>query len=204
MDAIKDESEETEIAKVQALTRVNKTQIEFVWKIENFSFCSKKQEILGNFEYSNEIDFRIFFFFFQFEKESSTFNSDKQGDCLKWRLRLYTRGINEKYRGYMGLFLVLVQDRSMNKKLPKEVVYNFCILNSLNQKVNLVRSHESRDFKENDSWGFPKFLSKKIIETDCNNLVPNDRLTIFAEMCVYGHISTLDKKLANIEFEGMI
>lgn len=93
----------------------------------------------------------------------------------------------------MGLFLVLVQDRSPNKKLPKEVQYSFCILNSLDQKVNLVRSHEGRTFWENDAWGFPKFLSRGATETDYNNLMPNDQLTILVEMTIFGHISTLDK-----------
>ena len=110
-------------------------------------------------------------------------------------MRLYTKGINDRYRDYMGLFLVLVQDKSINKRLPKEVIYNFCILNTLNQKVNLVRSHDGREFKESDSWGFPKFLLKNVIEKDYNNLVPNDQLTILVEMCVFGHISTSDKTL---------
>lgn len=120
-------------------------------------------------------------------------NSDKPNDVLRWRIRLYTRGINERYRNYMGIFLVLVQDKSFNKKLPKEVFYNFCLLNSQNQRVNLVRSHDSREFYENETWGFPKFLKKKLIESDYNNLIPNDQMTIIVELIVFGQISTTDK-----------
>lgn len=103
------------------------------------------------------------------------------------------KGVNEKYKQYMGIFLVLVQDKSLNKKIAKEVTYNFCLLNESGQKVNLVRSQESREFKENDQWGFPKFLSKSLIDNDYNNLLHNDCLTILVEMCVFGNISTLDK-----------
>lgn len=53
----------------------------------------------------------------------------------------------------MGLFLVLVQDRRTNKKIPSEVLYSFAILNSSGQKVNLVKCHEGRIFAEMDSWG---------------------------------------------------
>ena len=117
-------------------------------------------------------------------------------------MRLYTKGISEKYRQYMGLFLVLVQDRRPNKKLPTEVLYSFSILNSLDQKVNLARSHEDRAFAEMDSWGFPKFLPKSAVETDYRNLMPNDQLTILVEMTVFGQISTLDKIPDRSDFKG--
>ena len=121
---------------------------------------------------------------------------------MKWKMRLYTKGISEKYRQYMGLFLVLVQDRRPNKKLPTEVLYSFSILNSLDQKVNLARSHEDRAFAEMDSWGFPKFLPKSAVETDYRNLMPNDQLTILVEMTVFGQISTLDKIPDRSDFKG--
>lgn len=140
----------------------------------------------------------------EFQKESSTFSSDREFDCLKWKMRLYTKGINEKYRRYMGLFLVLVQDRRPNKKLPTEVLYSFSVLNSLDQKVNLVRSNEGRTFAEMDSWGFPKFLPKSAIETDYTNLMPNDQLTILVEMTVFGQISTLDKFADKSESEHFL
>lgn len=47
MNLIKDETDGSEVSKIRALTRVARAQIEFSWKIEHFSFCSKKQEVLG-------------------------------------------------------------------------------------------------------------------------------------------------------------
>lgn len=44
---VKGETGSSEVSKIRALTKVAKAQIEFSWKIEHFSFCSKKQEILG-------------------------------------------------------------------------------------------------------------------------------------------------------------
>ena len=106
------------------------------------------------------------------KKESSTFSSGRDLDCLKWKMRLYTKGINEKYRRFMGLFLVLVQDRRTNKKVPAEVLYSFSVLNSSGQKVSSVKCHEGRTFSEMDSWG-------RLLETP-SQLGVKDNLVSFA------------------------
>ena len=46
----KGETGSSEVSKIRALTKVTKAQIEFSWKIEHFSLCSKKQEILGEYQ----------------------------------------------------------------------------------------------------------------------------------------------------------
>lgn len=154
------------VSKIWAHTQVKRTRIEYVWKIEDFSFCCKKYEVLGKSNSFQHKKMRPFYFIsflpFSVLVESSYFSSNQE-DALRWCLRLYTRGVSNELQDYMGLFLALVQDRThstvrttavpdtirSSSRQPTIVVYTCCLLDSQNKKVNLIRCQpDGREFLE--------------------------------------------------------
>ncbi|CAG5101215.1 Similar to spop-b: Speckle-type POZ protein B (Xenopus laevis) [Cotesia congregata] len=109
--------------------------------------------------------------------KSSVF-STRAKIITKWCLKLYfNNGTPEnEYKDFLGLFISNVANDCV------KVRFSICILDSQQEKCSV----KDRDFTLNvkDTKGFNEFLEKETLLANKSVLIPNDTLTILAEVTV--------------------
>ncbi|KAH9364052.1 hypothetical protein HPB48_016390 [Haemaphysalis longicornis] len=110
--------------------------------------------------------------------ESSTFSKAGHGN-LKWRVQLYPRGRYEESKEFVSLSLELV-DSDKNDVLAE---YKCAVLDEAGRQTN-VRNGTSR-FYRGGCWGWSNFIDKSCLQKSTDNLLPNDKLTIYIEVIAF-------------------
>ncbi|XP_063089628.1 speckle-type POZ protein-like [Cavia porcellus] len=146
------------VAENQYTTEIEVVKCSYLWTISNFSFSLK------------EIGSAI---------ESSTFSPEENGE-LKWRLRVYPKGINEESKEYLSLCLALISC-PMREAWAK---FTFYIVNDKGHKAKGLSSKEVRRFDTGTKLGIRKFILRDFLLDPTNGLLPDDKLTLFCEVNV--------------------
>lgn len=131
---------------------------------------------------------------FKWEVNVDTFTDKKVGDELrspkfftkstagdlhdKWELVLNPQGDVKLNKNYISLFLTCLSDTAVN------VTYSLSILNQDNVKVvNKICENQLFDNEnDNESWGYRRFAKKSFIEDPKNNILKDNKLTIWCEI----------------------
>lgn len=130
----------------------------FMWTINNFCACHKKT---GD------------------ALKSPIFSMGNNNE-LKWCIHLYPKGFDKNYENFVSLFLQLESCDQDNVK----VKYKFCILNNKRSKTHEMGSDTDRLFTPGCDWGFREFVSRDTLFDESNNLLPDNKLTIYCEIDV--------------------
>ncbi|XP_058805412.1 speckle-type POZ protein-like [Phymastichus coffea] len=130
----------------------------FMWTINNFCACHKKT---GD------------------ALKSPIFSMGNNNE-LNWCIDLYPKGFDKSYENFISLFLKL---ESCDQYVVK-VKYKFCILNSKRSKTHEMGSETDRLFTPGCDWGFREFISRDTLFDKSNNLLPDNKLTIYCEIDV--------------------
>lgn len=149
-------------------TQVKVVKFNYMWTINNFSFCREEMgEVL----------------------KSSTFSAGPN-DKLKWCLRINPKGLDEESKDYLSLYLLLVQCNKTEVRSSKGQVeevrakFKFSILNAKREETKAMESQRAYRFVQGKDWGFKKFIRRDFLLDEQNGLLPDDRLTIFCEVSV--------------------
>uniref|UniRef100_A0A914H0P4 Speckle-type POZ protein n=2 Tax=Globodera TaxID=31242 RepID=A0A914H0P4_GLORO len=139
-------------------TQVKVVKFNYMWTINNFSFCREEMgEVL----------------------KSSTFSAGPN-DKLKWCLRINPKGLDEESKDYLSLYLLLVQCN----KTEVRAKFKFSILNAKREETKAMESQRAYRFVQGKDWGFKKFIRRDFLLDEQNGLLPDDRLSIFCEVSV--------------------
>lgn len=92
-----------------------------------------------------------------------------------WQLKLFPKGGNEDYAGFVSLYLFNLSNRDIT------VTFSVSLLNQNNEIVE-VQSAENQQFEANKSLGFPTYVKKSFIFDSKNNIINNDKVTVLCEI----------------------
>lgn len=106
-------------------------------------------------------------------------------------LRVNPKGLDEESKDYLSLYLLLV---SCNKSEVR-AKFKFSILNAKREETKAMESQRAYRFVQGKDWGFKKFIRRDFLLDDANGLLPDDKLTIFCEVCSLFFIIYYYKKL---------
>ena len=150
-------------------TQIPVEKFSFRWTISNFSFCL--DGFMGKYI------------------KSSTFSSGAN-DKQKWCLKVDLNGIDEESRHYLSLFLELCSSPTG----PVWAKFQFWILSANGEKSHITNSPRVLRFRQNQYWGFKKFILRDVLLSLPHLLLPNDNLTLFCEVSmVQDYISTSEQ-----------
>ncbi|XP_054264477.1 speckle-type POZ protein B-like [Macrosteles quadrilineatus] len=140
-------------------TNVSLDKFNFLWTISNFSYCNQKTG----------------------ERINSPLFSSKCNDTEKWFLRLYPRGADEESKNYISIYLFL----ATSKKLEVMARFKFSIVNGFGKVVKEMESQGRADiFVYEKGWGFSKFIKRDTFFDLENQVLNDDKLTIFCEVSI--------------------
>ncbi|KAH9363621.1 hypothetical protein HPB48_004142 [Haemaphysalis longicornis] len=134
------------------------TVFTYTWMITNFSF------------YENKCGEKV---------DSAVFSSVCRED-VKWCLEMYPNGGNKRNKGYVSLFLRLVE----SKKNEEQAKINFSIVNVDGNPTNTFSSLRPERLLVGTSWGWYAFVSKKALMKPTAKLLHDDSLTILCEVSI--------------------
>jgi speckle-type POZ protein len=136
----------------QAITRVH-----YKWDIANFSLFG---EVTGGHMLSPEF-------------------AAHDDDKLRWRLKLFPRGLNMECENYISVFLEMVSNEANNFN----ATFQFSLLNRWGEKVcksvRLIFPHPSSISKSN---GLRDFIDRKILSDEKKGLLTDDILTVLCDI----------------------
>lgn len=147
-------------------TQENIHRFNYEWAIDNFSL---RREEMGE------------------ALKSSTFyapgpNANGEEEKLQWCLKIYPKGWTTEHKGYVSVFLSLVQCNK-TEVLAK---FKFSLLNVEQTKAHTLES-EIVSFAQ-DQWlktcGFTKFIERDFLLDTSKGLLSDDQLTISCEVFV--------------------
>lgn len=98
-------------------------------------------------------------------------------DSVKWSVQLYPNGFNTACSDHLSLFAAF---QSNNKSLTLSKRVEFSIIDARGQKRNRVSFEDT--FSPNFGRGFGKFVSRKRLRSQADQLLPNDTLTICCQV----------------------
>ncbi|XP_057324129.1 speckle-type POZ protein-like [Microplitis mediator] len=153
----------------EGYTFVKTHKIEYKWKIKNISSLLKKIES----------DSTIL--------ESSKFSTGAKIND-KWCIRLYlNNGIMPKYsEQYISIFLYNFTDYTVTPQVK---------FSMLDHEQNIVfLKNSTTEFKTKESSGYIKFIEKENLLNNKSKLIPNDVLTVCAEVIVSDNAMTIPIK----------
>ncbi|KAK7792671.1 hypothetical protein R5R35_012517 [Gryllus longicercus] len=165
----------TPVAENWCYTQVNIEKCNYMWTINNFSFC---EEEIGE------------------ELKSSTFSSGAN-DTLKWCLRLNPKGLDEESKDYISLYLVLVSCNNSGVRAK----FKFSVFNAKEEKCKELESQRAYRFVQGKDWGFKKFILRDRILDQANGYLSDDKLTIFCEVSVVANIVNIHGKSTAVQFK---
>ena len=55
--------------------------------------------------------------------------------------------------------------------------------------MNILESQRAYRFVQGKDWGFKKFIRRDFLMDEANGLLPEDKLTMFCEVCFFGTLS---------------
>lgn len=90
------------------------------------------------------------------------------------------KGLDEESKDYLSLYLLLV---SCNKSEVR-AKFKFSILNAKREETKAMESQRAYRFVQGKDWGFKKFIRRDFLLDEANGLLPDDKLTIFCEVCI--------------------
>ncbi|KAH7979804.1 hypothetical protein HPB49_011115 [Dermacentor silvarum] len=138
-------------------TQVRINKFSYMWTIKNFSLC---------WEETGEV------------LKSSTFSAGAN-DKLKWCLKLNPKGVDEESKDYLSLYLLLVS----SNKSEVRAKFKFSLITAKRQQFETLDSKKAFHFVPGKDWGFKEFIRRDML-TETSGLVPDDKLTIYCEVCV--------------------
>ncbi|KAH9375753.1 hypothetical protein HPB48_014637 [Haemaphysalis longicornis] len=130
----------------------------YTWTIKNFSFYGQK---CGE------------------KVESAIFPSGCRED-VKWCLDVYPNGNSENYKGFISVFLRLVECRDNEV----DAKYTFSILDFEGNVANTCSSNQPNRFLLGGSWGWSKFVSREALFESTSRFLHSDSLTILCNVSV--------------------
>ncbi|XP_054270960.1 speckle-type POZ protein B-like [Macrosteles quadrilineatus] len=139
-------------------TNVSLDKFNFLWTISNFSYCNQKTG----------------------EHIKSPLFSSKCNDTEKWCLRLNPRGQDEESKNYISIYLFL----ATSKKLEVMARFKFSIVNGFGKVVKETESQRAYRFVYGKDWGFKKFIKRDTFFDKENQVLKDDKLTIFCEVSI--------------------
>lgn len=142
-------------------TNITGTTCSHAWTINDFSFC---------LEEVNELKSAIF--------PACT------NDQPKWRLNVRSSKADSKSENYVSVHLEL----ACSTKPVRRAKFKLSILNSKREETDVLWKSPTVSFTERNNWGFKKFIPKDILIDRFDELLPEDKLTIFCEVVVFGDI----------------
>ena len=150
-------------------TQIPVEKFSFRWTISNFSFCL--DGLMGKYI------------------KSSTFSSGAN-DEQKWCLKVDLNGMDEESRDYLSLLLELHSSLTG----PVWAKFQFWILSANGEKSHITNSPRVLRFRQNQYWGFKKFILRDVLLSLPHLLLPDDNLTLFCEVgVVQAYISTSEQ-----------
>uniref|UniRef100_A0A0N5CHC3 BTB domain-containing protein n=1 Tax=Strongyloides papillosus TaxID=174720 RepID=A0A0N5CHC3_STREA len=94
----------------------------------------------------------------------------------EWCLHIYPNGEDKDSKEYVSVYLELLKPKKEKAK------YRFSILNDKEEEKNVSYSTGTREFdRNNNKWGFLKFVKKDFLLNKSNGLLINDKFTIICE-----------------------
>ncbi|KAH0517681.1 Speckle-type POZ protein [Microtus ochrogaster] len=157
------------VADSRGCTQITVEKFSFRWTISNFSFCL--DGLMGK------------------DIKSSTF-SPGANDEQKWYLKVALTGVDEESRDYLSLFLGLRSSPTG----PVWAKFQFWILSANGEKSHITNSQRVLRFRQNQYWGFKKFILRDVLLSLPDLLLPDDNLTLFCEVSmVQDYISTSEQ-----------
>ncbi|XP_041493786.1 speckle-type POZ protein-like [Microtus oregoni] len=146
-------------AESRGYTQIRVKKFSYRWTISNFSFCLEGS--LGN------------------DIVSPTF-SPGDNDQQKWLMKLNPNGMDEESRGYLSVFLGLLN----SPKSPVWAKIQFGFINAKGEKFRIMSSQRVVRFNPNQSWGIAKFIRQDFLFSTPCLLLPDDKLTLCCEVSV--------------------
>ena len=107
---------------------------------------------------------------------SGSVSVDEQ-DHLKWSVQLYPNGFNESCQDHLSLFAAF---QSSDKKVTQTRRVEFSIIDAKGQKRNRISFEDT--FTPSLGRGFGKFVSRKRLHSQSDELLPDDTLTICCQV----------------------
>jgi speckle-type POZ protein len=90
------------------------------------------------------------------------------------------KGLDDESKDYLSLYLLLVSCC----KSEVRAKFKFSILNSKGEETKAMESQRAYKFVQGKDWGFKKFIKRDFLLDEANGLLPEDKLTIYAEISV--------------------
>ncbi|EYU39918.1 hypothetical protein MIMGU_mgv1a021770mg, partial [Erythranthe guttata] len=102
----------------------------------------------------------------------------------KWRLIIYPNG---KEKGdHISVYLAMAETSYLPMNWEFNAIFTIFLYNQISDKYLCFRLKRGRRFNETKSeWGFPKFMSKRILKNKSNGYLLDDNLVLGAEVYVF-------------------
>ncbi|KAL1440851.1 hypothetical protein MTO96_009149 [Rhipicephalus appendiculatus] len=143
------------------------------------NWCCTSAKVI-DFSYIWTIDHFSFYRGGTGEVMKSSIFSSRTMDTVKWRLKFSPNGLDEESKDYVSLYLLL---ESSNKS-ELRAKFKFSILDINREERETVESHQAFRFVPGKDWGFKDFVPTDILLDKSDELLPEDKLTIFCEVRV--------------------
>ncbi|EYU28830.1 hypothetical protein MIMGU_mgv1a018140mg, partial [Erythranthe guttata] len=102
----------------------------------------------------------------------------------KWRLIIYPNGDEYENKEYISVYLAVAESSSLPVDWEINAIFTIFIYNQILNKYQFLRVNERR-FKETKlKWGFPKFMSKKVLVDQSNGYLIDNNIVLGAEVLV--------------------
>lgn len=128
--------------------------------------------------------------------KSSVFSAGSN-DKLKWCLRVNPKGLDEESKDYISLYLLLVA----SNKAEVRAKFKFSIINAWREETKAMESQRAYRFVQAKDWGFKKFIRRDFLLDESNNLLPDDKLTIFCEVSVLADCVNVSGQMNSVQFK---
>ncbi|KAH9383171.1 hypothetical protein HPB48_023997 [Haemaphysalis longicornis] len=114
--------------------------------------------------------------------ESSAFSMGPD-DPVRWCLELYPRGKADKWKEHVSLFLLLLSSGKANKAAV-DAEFKFFVLDSSGNRI-VGKGPTLIKFTPQTTWGYRDFVERALLFDSRNELLPDDKLTIYCEVRVF-------------------